>query len=87
MFLVGDGTDEYRFEISGAPPGCDVSLATVYSDDSTLVPGQWYDGALVCAVQLLITDRAGTAAGQHLAVHVEQLSSGRIVPVEFDFAA
>ena len=87
-FGVGVGSDTYRFAISGLPPGWDVKLlgSRLGHKEEPIVPGEWYGGAMVQYVKMVVVDAPWRAAGERLMVHVEQQSTGKVATVEFPFA-
>ena len=85
LFIVGDGTDSYRFDLRGEATYWDAWLCDsimLHTCKGELEPGRWYPGAMR-EVFLVLHPPAECRQGA-LEVLVEQRSTGRVAVVEFD---
>jgi hypothetical protein len=84
-FIVGDGTDSYRFDLRGEAAAWDACLcdfSMLHSGKGEIERGRWYPGRMR-QVFLVLHPPAECRQGA-LEVLVEQRSTGRVAVVEFD---
>jgi hypothetical protein len=85
QFVVGDGTDSYRFDLRGEVADWDACLCDfhmLHSRKGEIERGRWYAGTMR-QVFLVVQPPAECRQGA-LEVLVEQQSTGRVAVVEFD---